>query len=798
MFSVLFLLVCTAGAKRFTPPKQELSVFDGPSSLINVLKYPCDTDSTKECQGMSHIEALFGVTSYGERKILNLYDGTPSPGSTGCPPATYNTQSMVKPFALLVNRGVCHFTDKVRAAEASGASAVIVVDNVALSSEPLCVCNDYSTPVNNAGNMCTSAFSVQHGADCKCLTPGNSVCTPIPSTPTCDSGFPTYQHTCDSGSKIIGGCWKCSDSTYYHADCNANEDSTHCVAHHYLPFMADDGYGGDITIPSVMITDYNGALLRHAIQTYKPGPVMMKMEWNLPLLANSNLELWTSCEDNAGAAFKLDFKETMLRLLSHLTFTPRYYIFDGHALRCDKKYDCGTQCISNGLYCGRDPDGDMKTGVSGKDVVMENLRQICIWSTLNAKVKKPGIERIELMKWWCYVNDFSDQCFDAEGDAMESAENFEQCSKNIMDLHDIDKVAVQSCVDSSFVNVGKTTETNDLLAQEITDRKEYAILTLPTAVVNGRELRGSTSAGTTMEANVARAVCQGYQTLPVECDRILNPAGTGTPEDGYLGLLHFKATVQYTSSSPPTLSPESFSLNNALQHRFLSALALKTGAAPDSVSFEQALAGPDPNTIIIGVTVSNLKCDADATSDTETVKEALKKIADCGEELGDQGEDAAEKELETMQTFNVHSGTTDVLAVAISKVTEDKTLCEHPPSNTDNGESGNLNPSADQIDPGTKDQVPACCSEDPASICCKEWRDKWEQDEVAASGGEVAASGYGGGSMFLMFLTGMFACGLFAGIALYVQRRKQMNNVSAPAFSSSATTTVSEAEYSAL
>lgn len=60
---------------------------------------------------------------------------------------------------------------------------------------------------------------------------------------------------------------------------------------------------------------------------------------------------------------------------------------------------------------------------------------------------------------------------------------------------------------------GQASETNTLLATEITTRLTYAILTLPTAVVNGRELRGSTASGESMVANVARAVCNVSDSL---------------------------------------------------------------------------------------------------------------------------------------------------------------------------------------------------------------------------------------------------------------------------------------------
>ena len=46
----------------------------------------------------------------------------------------------------------------------------------------------------------------------------------------------------------------------------------------------------------------------------------------------------------------------MLRLSSHLTFTPRYYIFDGHALKCDSKYNCGEDSRSRKAWVKIKPD----------------------------------------------------------------------------------------------------------------------------------------------------------------------------------------------------------------------------------------------------------------------------------------------------------------------------------------------------------------------------------------------------------------------------------------------------------
>ena len=60
---------------------------------------------------------------------------------------------------------------------------------------------------------------------------------------------------------------------------------------------------------------------------------------------------------------------------------------------------------------------------------------------------------------------------------------------------------------------------------------------------------------------------------------------------------------------PPTLTPQVYSLDEALQHRFTAALALKIGANPKSLIFEQAVKATEPNAVIVGVKLSNLKVE---------------------------------------------------------------------------------------------------------------------------------------------------------------------------------------------
>jgi hypothetical protein len=104
---------------------------------------------------MQHSEALFGVPKYGSSLQYPIYevqpptDGT-DPMEAGCKKITPDP-SWASPFILLVNRGECHFTEKVRNAQHAGAVGVIVADDVALSGEPLAYCPDFSQPMFQQG-----------------------------------------------------------------------------------------------------------------------------------------------------------------------------------------------------------------------------------------------------------------------------------------------------------------------------------------------------------------------------------------------------------------------------------------------------------------------------------------------------------------------------------------------------------------------------------------------------------------------------------------------------------------------
>lgn len=139
--------------------------------------------------------------------------------------------------------------------------------------------------------------------------------------------------------------------------------------------------------------------------------------------------------------------------------------------------------------------GDLFSGISGADVVMENLRQLCVWDQAQQTFGSDFG-----MRWWKYADAFADNCNTA------STWNL-ACSEQQMRAVGIDPAGVRACVaDSNSTAVpSQGVWQNKLLQQQLDDRSEMMIVTLPTVVVQDVPLRGTTNA-----RNVLQAMCASY------------------------------------------------------------------------------------------------------------------------------------------------------------------------------------------------------------------------------------------------------------------------------------------------
>ena len=133
-------------------------------------------------------------------------------------------------------------------------------------------------------------------------------------------------------------------------------------------------------------------------------------------------------------AFIRDFSSvaTSLEQGGYTQFTPHYVTW-----LCPPEYindpACVSQCINNGRYCCPDPDDDLQHGYSGRDVVIENLRTLCVFQQANNTAQP--------WKWWDYVVQFGDRCTMAAGTYGK-----EDCATAIMTQLGLDIEGWRACV----------------------------------------------------------------------------------------------------------------------------------------------------------------------------------------------------------------------------------------------------------------------------------------------------------------------------------------------------------------
>jgi hypothetical protein len=269
------------------------------------------------------------------------------------------------------------------------------------------------------------------------------------------------------------------------------------------PIMADDGSGGDISIPSFLMFKRDADSVKDELKL--DHPVQMEMTWSLPNPDDRvEYDLWSVPSDPVSVDFLKNFKTSAVALGSHAYFTPHLYVYDGvrsHCLGNDGHNMCYNLCTNNGRYCATDPDNDLEKGISGADVVKESLRRICIWKHYG---EKDGIGE----KWWDYVSKFVELC--------NTADYFmnEDCVKDAYRKVGIDGDVVTHCMnDSGGLTADKV---NNLLDAEIRAQNERGVVVLPTVFVNSAALRGALSVN-----NVFSAICSGFAvgTTPKICQQ---------------------------------------------------------------------------------------------------------------------------------------------------------------------------------------------------------------------------------------------------------------------------------------
>lgn len=173
--------------------------------------------------------------------------------------------------------------------------------------------------------------------------------------------------------------------------------------------------------------------------------------------------------------------------------TPHYVIYYCVECRAGGYIADNVDCFGGGEFCAPDPD-DIGP-LTGRDILYEDLRQICIWKQFG---KNQNI-------WWDYVRIMYEMCL--------SDENFtKRCAEKAMEKAKIDKYAVDDCVTDSFSSSDHSKAYNYLLQKEKEALLESGIIFHPSIVINDQVFRGDLEV-----PEVMTAICAGFRTRPQVC-----------------------------------------------------------------------------------------------------------------------------------------------------------------------------------------------------------------------------------------------------------------------------------------
>jgi len=277
------------------------------------------------------------------------------------------------------------------------------------------------------------------------------------------------------------------------------EDSKLTAADMHRIIVADDGFGDKIRIPSILISKEEGAKL---IQATQLSQVIVELVWNIPTDHVVEMDLWMSTGSRASQRFLKEFAPKRKVLNEVLRFRPHYVVFG------TTSKDYNELCMSSdGEYCTEDPDGS--GSLTGKDVLMEDIRQLCIHET--TKVPRSSLKDLAEGKglveyagpYWDYVEKFGDTCKLTTND---KASRFgTECSEKLMRAVGIDVDKVVDCM----INTQ-----NEKLKQQ----KENPAWSPRALRINGWRYNGMMSADL-----VTRAICAGFIKKPDECKTLLKP-----------------------------------------------------------------------------------------------------------------------------------------------------------------------------------------------------------------------------------------------------------------------------------
>jgi len=262
---------------------------------------------------------------------------------------------------------------------------------------------------------------------------------------------------------------------------NNNDDDINNI------YAIDDGTGEDISIPSMIISQKDGQILKDYLKK-KPQfeNLGVLLEFEIPksdvinfeiIMSSTNKEIYLLIKDLEDALEhfnegNLNFYP-MYYMQSHPDWVPIWNKKDGE----EEKEINSDDCFGNGHFCYfLDSEANELNVFKGQDILLEDLRQICIF-----KERKV----INLAEYIDYMKAFYDQCLNTDNPSVTK-----ECSQQAMRFIGYDEAKVKEiddCVNNSFGNADPSVwykTDNTILHREKRFLHRMHVIINPSVIVN--------------------------------------------------------------------------------------------------------------------------------------------------------------------------------------------------------------------------------------------------------------------------------------------------------------------------
>ena len=271
-------------------------------------------------------------------------------------------------------------------------------------------------------------------------------------------------------------------------------------------FLADDGNGGEISIPAVLISLNDGNKLINYYTDKKPdrnNRIRLEIYFALEKSDNTvKYDIWFTPDQTKVYEFLSDF-EKYQKLLGDIAILDMHYITYPYFSYNENSKTPVDDCLGSGLYCIR-PSSEINDGAL---IALESIKQKCLYKYSYENNNNINNNPYSKEIFWNYMKKLYSKCI--------ITKTYDQsCSDKIINSLGIQTEQIEQCIKDSFI--GNDNEKlnnnyikilkNKILDEEYSKRKRNYITRVPTLTINGRLFDGSWRADYVFDALCASLI----------------------------------------------------------------------------------------------------------------------------------------------------------------------------------------------------------------------------------------------------------------------------------------------------